>query len=55
MTGNSSKKIQMEIGIDDKQFSVAKGESIRFRGDTIHSYRNAGAETTILHMILYNL
>lgn len=44
----------LEIEADDKLFSVAKGESIRFRGDTIHSYRNAGAETTILHMILYN-
>ena len=44
----------LEIEADDKRFSVTKGESIRFRGDTNHSYRNAGTETTILHMILYN-
>lgn len=44
----------LEIEAGDKRFSVAKGESIRFRGDTKHSYRNVGAETVKLHMILYN-
>lgn len=44
----------LEIVAGDKRFSVTKGESIRFKGDTRHSYRNIGAETTILHMILYN-
>ena len=44
----------MEIEADDKRFTVTKGESIRFRGDTVHSYRNIGNETVILHMILYN-
>ncbi|MCR2022246.1 DNA-binding protein, partial [Blautia pseudococcoides] len=31
-----------------------KGGSIRFRADTVHSYRNVGNETALLHMILYN-
>lgn len=44
----------MEIVAADKCFTIAKGESIRFKGDTIHSYRNSGNETVILHMILYN-
>lgn len=44
----------MEIVAADKCFSIAKGESIRFKGDTTHSYRNIGNETVILHMILYN-
>ena len=44
----------MEVEADDKRFTVTKGESIRFRGDTVHSYRNIGNETVILHMILYN-
>lgn len=44
----------LEIITDSHQFSVAKGESIRFMGDTIHSYRNTSAETVVLHMILYN-
>ena len=44
----------LEIEAADKYFTVTKGESIRFKGDTIHSYRNTGTETTVLYMILYN-
>lgn len=44
----------LEIEAADKRFAVAKGESIRFKGDTVHSYRNVGRETVVLHMILYN-
>ncbi|HIT64364.1 MAG TPA: helix-turn-helix transcriptional regulator [Candidatus Ventrimonas merdavium] len=44
----------IEILADGQRFSVAKGESIRFPGDIVHSYRNTGTETAILHMILYN-
>ena len=44
----------IEIIADSQRFAVAQGESIRFKGDTVHSYRNAGAETAVLHMILYN-
>lgn len=44
----------LEIQAGDKCFTVSTGESIRFKGDTIHSYRNIGNETAILHMILYN-
>ena len=44
----------LEIEAGDKCFTVTKGENIRFKGDTVHSYRNVGPETVILHMILYN-
>lgn len=44
----------LEINVDNKIFTVTKGESIRFRADCIHSYRNSSGETAILHMILYN-
>lgn len=44
----------LEIRAGDQVFEVARGESVRFPGDTVHSYRNSGEETTILHMILYN-
>lgn len=44
----------IEIVAADKNFTVTHGESIRFKGDTVHSYRNTGHETAILHMILYN-
>lgn len=44
----------IEIMTDKQCFSVAKGESIKFRGDTFHSYRNICDKSAILHMILYN-
>ena len=45
---------KIEILSDGQSFIVEKGESIRFRADTIHSYKNIGNETAILHMILFN-
>ena len=45
---------KIEILADGQNFIVEKGESIRFRADTIHSYKNIGNETAILHMILFN-
>lgn len=44
----------IEIVADSQRFLVARGESIRFRGDTVHSYRNTGRENAVLHMILFN-
>ncbi|MCR0200893.1 XRE family transcriptional regulator [[Clostridium] innocuum] len=45
---------ELEIQSENKTMTVFKNESIRFRGDTIHSYRNIGSEKISLHMILYN-
>ena len=45
---------KIEILADGQSFIVEKGESIRFRADTIHSYKNIGNESAILHMILFN-
>ena len=45
---------KIEILADGQSFIVEKGESILFRADTVHSYKNAGNETAILHMILFN-
>lgn len=44
----------MEIEASGRSFIVTKGESLRFKGDTVHSYRNIGEGTVVLHMILYN-
>lgn len=44
----------IEIYADSQRFVIEKGESIRFRADTMHSYRNIGNETAILYMILFN-
>lgn len=44
----------IEISTNGQRFSISKGESIRFKADSVHSYRNTGNETVILHMILFN-
>ena len=43
---------EIEINAADKLFLVSKGESVRFKGDQLHSYRNVGKEIAILYMIL---
>lgn len=45
---------KIEIYADGQRFVVERGESIRFRADTVHSYKNVGDESVILHMILFN-
>lgn len=45
---------RLEIISNSQSFTVEKNESIRFRADTVHSYRNIGNESVVLHMILYN-
>jgi len=45
---------KIEICTDGHRFEVEKGESIRFKADIAHSYKNVGDETAVLHMILYN-
>ena len=44
----------LQIRADGRDISVSAGESVRFRGDTPHAYRNGGKEIVVLHMILYN-
>ena len=44
----------LQIRADGRDISVSAGESVRFRGDTPHAYRNGGEEIVVLHMILYN-
>lgn len=45
---------KIEIYADGQRFVVETGESIRFKADVFHSYKNVGDETAILHMILFN-
>ena len=45
---------QIEIYADGQRFVIEKGESIRFKADVVHSYKNIGKESAILHMILFN-
>ena len=45
---------KIEIYADGQSFVIGKGESIRFKADTVHSYKNAGNGSATLHMILFN-
>lgn len=44
----------VEIETDGESFMIEKGGSIRFKADTVHSYRNVGKETALMHMTIYN-
>lgn len=43
----------VEICTNEQTFMLGKGESIRFRADTVHSYKNIGNEFVIMQMILF--
>lgn len=45
---------KIEINAGGQRLIVEKDESIQFKADTVHSYRNVGNEPAILHMILFN-
>lgn len=45
---------KIEIYAGGQRFVVEKGESIRFKADVVHSYKNIGSGSVILHMILFN-
>ncbi len=44
----------LEIAVDDRVFSLGAGESMRFKADVPHAYRNVSDETVVFHNILYN-
>lgn len=43
----------VEICAGDERFALNEGDSLRFRTDTEHSYRNTGETTAWLGMIIY--
>ena len=43
----------LEIVAGEQTFTIRPGESIRFPGDTVHSYRNLDPDSTALHLIMY--
>lgn len=45
---------KLEIFSDGQKFLVETGENIRFKADTVHSYKNVGTESIKMHMILFN-
>ena len=45
---------QLTIRAGDDEYTVEKGESIRFKADVSHSYHNSGDEMVYAYMVLYN-
>lgn len=43
----------VEITVGDNVYSLKECDSIRFKADTAHSYRNIGSEEAILSMLIY--
>lgn len=44
---------EVEIVADTETFRLKRGDSLRFRADVPHSYKNTGSETVYLSMIIY--
>ena len=42
-----------EITVDGRAVALDRGDSIRFRADTVHGYRCLGEETAELSMLIY--
>ncbi|MBQ8647299.1 MAG: helix-turn-helix transcriptional regulator [Oscillospiraceae bacterium] len=44
---------EVEITAGAERFRIAAGDSLRFKADVAHSYRNVGSETAHLHMLIH--
>lgn len=44
---------QVEIRVGEERFQLSEGDSLRFRADTAHGYRNTGAGKAQLSMLIY--
>ena len=43
----------VEVVAGTECFHIGAGDSLRFKADVAHSYRNAGSETVHMHMIIH--
>ena len=44
---------ELTIRVDNEEFTVSKGDSIRFKADKPHSYHNSGNELSRISMVIY--
>ena len=44
---------ELELTVGEERFTLEKGDSIRFRADAAHRYRNPGTEETELSMLIF--
>ena len=44
---------EVEVCAGNDRFCIRTGDSLRFKADVEHSYRNVGSETATMHMIIH--
>lgn len=44
---------EITVRVGDEEYTVKKGDSIRFRADKPHTYHNSGKELTRISMVIY--
>ncbi|MBF0545131.1 MAG: helix-turn-helix transcriptional regulator [Candidatus Riflebacteria bacterium] len=44
---------ELTVRVDEKEYTIKKGDSIRFKADKPHGYRNSGNELAMLSMIVF--
>lgn len=44
---------EITIKVDEEEYTVKQGDSIRFRADKPHAYHNSGEEMTKVSMVIY--
>jgi transcriptional regulator with XRE-family HTH domain len=43
----------LTLCVDNEEYIVKKGDSIKFRADKVHSYHNTADELTVIDMVIY--
>jgi transcriptional regulator with XRE-family HTH domain len=43
---------ELTVRVDDQEYRVARGDSIRFRADRMHAYQNTGKSMATLSMVI---
>ncbi len=44
---------ELTVRVNDQEYHISEGDSIRFRADRSHSYHNSGNETAIIHLVIH--
>lgn len=44
---------QLTVIINDEEYIINKGDSIKFKADKLHGYRNSGNELVMISMVIY--
>lgn len=44
---------ELTVRVNDQEYRITEGDSIRFRADRNHSYHNSGEVTTVTHLVIH--